>query len=308
LLCVPLIGHGGRRLGAVQLASVQSDALFAAEDLHLLTTIGMQVAMVLENLSLQEERVQQAQLRKELAMAREIQQSFLPTDFSPLPGGGYELFATVYPAREVSGDLYDFFPLDDGRLAFFVGDVSGKGMSAALFMVAVHALIRHLTLSSSGPAESLAQLNTTLSRDNQTEMFVTLLHGIYDPKSGATWLASAGHPRPLLHRRDGSIAEVPMTTGRLLGVGEGDLELVDAHIELAQGDTLVLYTDGITEAPAQGEGAMFGRDRLAQVLMLSRTQKMSLETSAERVRQAVELYLGSSTLYDDLTLLLLRRV
>jgi sigma-B regulation protein RsbU (phosphoserine phosphatase) len=307
LLCVPLIGHGGRRLGAVQLASVQNDALFAAEDLHLLTTIGMQVAMVLENLSLQEERVQQAQLRKELAMAREIQQSFLPTDFSPLAGSGYELFAAVYPAREVSGDLYDFFPLDDGRLAFFVGDVSGKGMSAALFMVAVHALIRHLTLSLSGPAKTLAELNTTLSRDNQTEMFVTLLHGIFDPKTGATWLASAGHPRPLLHRCDGSIAEVPMSTGRLLGVGEGDLELADASIELAQGDTLVLYTDGITEAPAQGEGAMFGRDRLAQVLMLSRTQKMSLEASAERVRQAVELYLGSSTLYDDLTLLLLRR-
>jgi serine phosphatase RsbU (regulator of sigma subunit) len=308
LLCVPLIGHGSRRLGAVQLASARSDALFAAEDLHLLTTIGMQVAMVLENLSLQEERVQQAQLRKELAMAREIQQSFLPTDFSPLPGAGYELFAAVYPAREVSGDLYDFFPLDGGRLAFFVGDVSGKGMSAALFMVAVHALIRHLTLSSSGPAEILTQLNTALSRDNQTEMFVTLLHGVFDPKTGAAWLASAGHPRPLLHRRDGSIAEVPMSTGRLLGVGEDDLELADAHVELAPGDTLVLYTDGITEAPAQGEGAMFGRDRLAQVLLLARKQKMSLEASAERVRQAVELYLGSSTLHDDLTLLLLRRV
>jgi sigma-B regulation protein RsbU (phosphoserine phosphatase) len=307
LLCVPLIGHDGRRLGAVQLASVRKDAPFAAEDLHLLTTIGMQVAMVLENLSLQEERVQQAQLRKELAMAREIQQSFLPTDFTPVPGGGYELFATVYPAREVSGDLYDFFPLDDGRLAFFVGDVSGKGMSAALFMVAVHALNRHLVLSSSSPAQTLTQLNTSLSRNNRTEMFVTLLHGIFDPRSGAVSLASAGHPRPLLHHRDGSITEVAMSTGRLLGVGEGNLEIVDAHLELAPGDSLVLYTDGITEAPAQGEGAMFGRERLSQVLALSRTQRASLEACAERIRQAVELYLGSSTLYDDLTLLLLRR-
>jgi serine phosphatase RsbU (regulator of sigma subunit) len=99
----------------------------------------MQVAMVLENLALQEERIQQVQLRKELAMAREIQESFLPTNFNPVPGGGYELFATVYPAREVSGDRYDFFPLDDGRLAFFVGDVSGKGLSAALFMLAAQA-------------------------------------------------------------------------------------------------------------------------------------------------------------------------
>jgi len=308
LMCVPLIGHGGRRLGAVQLASAQNDSAFAAEDLHLFTTIGMQVAMVLENLALQEERVQQAQLRKELAMAREIQQSFLPTNFTPVPGGGYELFATVYPAREVSGDLYDFFPLDDGRLAFFVGDVSGKGMSAALFMVAVHALNRHLALSSAGPAQTLTQLNSTLTRDNRTEMFVTLLHGIYDPASGVMSLASAGHPRPLLQRRDGSIAEVAMSTGRLLGVGEGDLELADTRLELAPGDTLILYTDGITEAPAQGEGQMFGLDRLTQVLALARSKKATLEACAERMRQAVELYVGSATLYDDLTLLLLRRL
>ncbi len=305
LLCVPLIGHGGRKLGALQLASTKSDEPFEGDDLHLLSTIGMHVAMVMENLSLQEERVLQAQLKKELAMAREIQQSFLPTNFTPLQSG-YELFAVVYPAREVSGDLYDFFPLDDGRLAFFVGDVSGKGMSAALFMVRAHALNRHLALGSSSPSATLAQLNAALARDNQTGMFVTLLFGIFDPRTGETWLASGGHPRPLLHRPDGSVVEVAMPTGRLLGADLGDLQLTDTRLNLGPGETLVLYTDGVTEAAAQSSGALFGRDRFCQVLGGLRPH-MSLEAWAERIRLAVELYSGSSAVQDDLALLLLRR-
>lgn len=305
LLCVPMIGHGGRRLGALQLAGARFEDPFSADDLHLLTTVGMQAAMVLENLAVQEERVQQAQLRKELAMAREIQQSFLPSNFAPLPGGGYELFAIIYPAREVSGDLYDFFPLDDGRLGFFVGDVSGKGMSAALFMVAAHTLARHLARDSSSPTDTLTRLNAALARDNQTDLFVTMLHGIFDPRTGETWISSGGHPRPLLQRCDGSVTEVDMPTGRLLGAAEGNLELSDTQLILAPGDSLVLYTDGITEARAD-DGKLFGRDRLCQVIGGLRSGP-TLDVAAERIRMAVELYTGSSSLQDDLTLLLLRR-
>jgi sigma-B regulation protein RsbU (phosphoserine phosphatase) len=265
----------------------------------------MQVAMVLENLSVQEERIQQAQLRKELAMAREIQQSFLPVNFTPLAGGGYELFAVIYPAREVSGDLYDFFPLAEDRLAFFVGDVSGKGMSAALFMVATHALTRHLALGTSSPAATLTALNSALAHENRAGMFVTMLHGIIDPKTGTTWLSSAGHPRPLLCRRDGSVAEVAMQTGRLLGAEIGELDLTNTRLTLEPGETLILYTDGVTEARADN-GQMFGRDRLCQLLGGLRAT-MSLEDWAERIRVAVELYTSSSSLQDDLTLLLLRR-
>ena len=108
-----------------------------------------------------------------IALAREIQQSFLPTDFDPLGAAGPELYARQ-PAREVSGDLYDFFPLPDGRLAFFLGDVSGKGMPAALFMIAVRTLIRHLAPSASGPAELLSRLNAALCADNPTNLYVTL--------------------------------------------------------------------------------------------------------------------------------------
>src|SRR5262249_6077865 len=146
---------------------------------------------------------------------------------------GFELFARVDPAREVSGDLYDFFRLADDRLAFFVGDVSGKGMPAALFMIAVRTLSRHLAASGLSPAETLARLNTALAADNPSAMFVTLAHGIYTPSTGQLVLASGGHPAPLYRRVNGQVEELGMRPGRLLGVTAGDLRLTDTHLTLA---------------------------------------------------------------------------
>src|SRR5262249_8082010 len=157
---------------------------------------------------------------------------------------GYELYASVHPARQVSGDLYDFLTLDDGRLAFFVGDVSGKGIPAALFMVAVRTLCRHLAALGASPAETLAQLNTALAADNPSAMFVTLAHGFYEPGTGEVVIASGGHPLPLVRRTDGRVEQVPMRSGRLLGYPGGNLGLTDARFTLARGETLILYTDG----------------------------------------------------------------
>ena len=160
-----------------------------------------------------------------MRFAREIQQSFLPTDFEPLGAAGPELFARVQPAREVSGDLYDFFPLPDGRLAFFLGDVSGKGMPAALFMIAVRTLIRHLAPAASGPAELLRRLNAALCADNPTNLYVTLAHGVYDPADGGVVLALGGHPAPLLRRADGRIETVAAKPGLMIGCAPVDAGL-----------------------------------------------------------------------------------
>src|SRR5262249_12336572 len=118
LLCVPLIGPDGRRLGVIQLDCLRPSLAFRGNDLELLTTVGLLVAVVLENASMHAELLREERLRQELVMAREIQESFLPTDFEPLGDSDFELYANIHPAREVSGDLYDFFPLEDGRLAF----------------------------------------------------------------------------------------------------------------------------------------------------------------------------------------------
>src|SRR5262249_46958413 len=132
---------------------------------------------VLQNAAYHAERLSEERLRQEIMMARDIQQQFLPSEFDLL-GDSAELFARCHPAREVSGDLYDFFKLPDGRVAFFVGDVSGKGMPAALFMIAVRTLSRHLAPTASSAAELLQRLNLALASDNPTHLFVTRVYGV----------------------------------------------------------------------------------------------------------------------------------
>src|SRR5581483_11509678 len=132
VLCVPLINPDGRRLGALQVDRHCKGYGFRLEDLHLLTAIGMQVSVVLENVALHAERLREERLLQELSLAREIQQSYLPEELEGFPEGQFEIFGQVFPARQVAGDFYDFFKLPSGRLCFFIGDVSGKGMPAAL--------------------------------------------------------------------------------------------------------------------------------------------------------------------------------
>jgi sigma-B regulation protein RsbU (phosphoserine phosphatase) len=307
LMCVPLMGQDKRRLGVIQIDSARSGMAFHSDDLELLTTVALQVGVVLENAALHAEVLRETRLRQELAMAREIQEGFLPTNFTPLGKSNFELFARVHPAREVSGDLYDFFPLGDGRLAFFLGDVAGKGMPAALFMVKVHTLSRHLASSSEKPAVTLNKLNAALAASNFSGLFVTLIYGIYDPRTGEVVLSSGGHPMPLVRRADGRVEEIPVHTGRLLGYDAANVGLADTTLKLASGETLILYTDGFTEAYTPGRVEMFGPERLRDLLGGPRT-KQTLEACAEEARLAIERFTGSSEQQDDLTLLLLRRL
>lgn len=307
LLCVPLIGQDGRRLGILQLDRFRHGRTFQMSDLQMLTAVGLQVAVVLENVSLHAEVLREERLRQEVAFAREIQQGFLPSDFPTSAEHGYDLFARVLPAREVSGDLYDFFTLKDGRVSFYVGDVSGKGMPAALFMIAVRIIGRHLASSGEDPAEALRKLNSSLASENPSAMFVTLIHGIYNPANGELVIASGGHPAPLLRHADGSVELINMRPGRLLGYEGGNLGLIDHPLKLKHGDTLILYTDGFTEARAPDGSTMFGIDRLRDTVGGSGAQ-LTLEACADHSRIAVEQFTGSTELQDDLTLFLLRRV
>src|SRR5262249_34516434 len=160
--------------------------------------------------------VREESLRRDLAMGRDIQFGFLPTDFTPPPPGGYEIHANIHPAKEVSGDLYDFFPLGEGRLAFLVGDVSDKGIPSALFMVKAQTLVGHLAALTGRPSETLARLDAALTQNNPAAMFVTVLYGIYDAHTGDVTLASGGHLRPLLRHGDGTVEQVAMPVGPLL--------------------------------------------------------------------------------------------
>jgi serine phosphatase RsbU (regulator of sigma subunit) len=306
VLCVPLIDPDGQRLGAIQLDRFGPGIGFRVDDLHLLTAVAMQVTVVLENVSLHAERLGEERLRQELAMAQDIQQGYLPDELEDFPDADFEIFGRVFPARQVAGDLYDFFRAPDGRLAFFVGDVSGKGMPAALFMVAVRTLCRHLAQEVDRPAQLLTKLNAGLAADNPSCMFVTLAHGIYDPATGEVVFASAGHHAPLLRLGDGTVVQVHLRPGRLLGYDAPNLNITDHRLTLAPGELLVFFTDGLIEARAADGKSMFGLDRLTS-LVRGFALDLPLLECAEQIRTAIDTFTASTELQDDLTVLLLRR-
>jgi serine phosphatase RsbU (regulator of sigma subunit) len=304
-LCVPLIGSESQRLGVIQLDCLRAGQVFRQADLEVLAAVSLHVGTVLENATLHAARLREVRMRQELLLARDIQQSFLPTQLNPLGPAGPELHARVHPAREVSGDLYDYFPMAGGRLAFFLGDVSGKGMPAALFMIMVRTLIRHLAPASASPADLLRRLNSALVADNPTALFVTLAHGVYDPADGSVVIAVGGHPPPLLRRTSGKVEVIDLRPGLMLGATPVEPLAEDRRVTLAPGETLALYTDGFTEAFGPDGRTMFGLERLVDVL--GRSAGLPLEACAEQARVAVERFTGKTELQDDQTLLLLRR-
>jgi sigma-B regulation protein RsbU (phosphoserine phosphatase) len=305
LLCVPLLGQDGQRLGVIQVDRFRRGLAFRSEDLQLLTTIAMQVSVAMENASLHAEQMREQRLLQELELAREIQQGFLPDELDGFPEADFEVLGRVYPARQVAGDLYDFFKTADGRLAFFIGDVSGKGMPAALFMVAVRTLCRHIGAAGLSPVAVLTQLNKALAADNPSSMFVTLVHGLFDPATGQVVLASAGHFPPLLRQPAGRVEELAAPGGRLLGFDDDNLHLAEAQLTLGERDMLVFYTDGVIEA-RNPDKVMFGSSRLRELVQRFENA-LSLDHCADMARVAVAKFTGLQELQDDITLLLLRR-
>lgn len=307
LVCVPLQAHGGRVFGALQLDRLQAGQPFSSDDLYLLTAVALMVAPVLENAQLQEEVRVAERLQRELALAREIQLGFLPREAVHLAGGGVELFAELHTALEVSGDFYDYFSLDDRRVAFAVADVSGKGMSAALFMTMVRALARHLAQTATGPADLLDRLNEAIARDNPNFQFVTMAAGIYDAMTGRVTLAHGGHPPVLLRKRDGTTEELSHKGAPLLGMQPGLRRSEEAVIALGPGDAIFLYTDGVTESPGLHDvNEMFGGRRLTDTIR-GLSSGASLEEWTTGIRGAVTAFSGAESTADDITLLVLRR-
>ena len=199
ILCAPM-SVKDQRIGAIELVNkLGGDGLFAEADLYLLQSLSASAALAVLNARMAEALVEQERVRRELELAAEIQRSLLP---SPRPGS-YPVHGVNVPARTVSGDFYDFFPSGDGRICFNLGDVSGKGMNAALLMAKTASLYRCLGKSEHSPGRLLGRLNEEICETATRGMFVTMVGGIYDPATGLVRLANAGHePPPSLCRRD----------------------------------------------------------------------------------------------------------
>jgi sigma-B regulation protein RsbU (phosphoserine phosphatase) len=251
-----------------------------------------------------------ARLETELEAARRLQLAMVPQSVPP-PSVEFpiDLYASMEPAREVGGDLYDFFATADGRLCFLVGDVSGKGMPAALFMARAKALIHIATDlmrsagAPAGPAEIVARVNRELCRDNGDTMFVTLFFAMLAPRTGELEFCNAGH-NPPYRMNGGTLSPIEGGKGIVLGVQE-DAAYATGRLSLAPGESIYVFTDGVTEA-ADPQGAHFSEERLEAVLRAAAGC-----TSAEIVKsvaEAVRRFAGEAPPSDDITMLALRRL
>ena len=238
-------------------------------------------------------------LQNELDVARGIQQSILPTQFPKDPG--YAVYGKMQPARNVGGDFFDVIYLSDGRIGLAVADVSDKGVPAALFMMSSRTLLKGAAIGVALPGEALREVNDLLVEDNEGGMFVTVLYAVYDPSSRALTYASGGHDSPLVIHADGTSTLLPLTDGIALGV-VADIEYRQNKVSLSPGDTVVFYTDGVTEA-MNGEEEQFGLDHLIEFFQTNPPRDPEETTAA--IFEAVNAFAGETPQSDDITCLVL---
>ena len=238
----------------------------------------------------------------ELQMARAIQSSMLPHVFPPFPDRReFELYASMDPAKEVGGDFYDFFLIDDDHLCLVTADVSGKGIPAALFMMISKVILQSCAMLGKSAAEILTKTNEALCTNNQVEMFVTVWLGILEISTGRLTAANAGHEYPVLKCADGSFALFKDRHGFVIGGIEG-VTYEEYQLQLGPGDKLFVYTDGVPEA-TNAENHMFGTERM--LAALNEAPEAGPEQLLKNVRRAVDGFVKDAEQFDDLTMLCL---
>ncbi|MDL2256272.1 SpoIIE family protein phosphatase, partial [Parabacteroides sp. OttesenSCG-928-K15] len=247
----------------------------------------------------QHEHLQLKSIQSDLKIAREIQETILPKEFTPFPHeNSFDMYAYMSAAKYVGGDFYDFFPIDEDRLGFVIADVSGKGVPAAIFMAISRTVIRAIALSENSAAMCMKRANEILCKESVNDMFVTVFYGILNIHTGAVTYCNAGHNPPVIMRQDKSVSFVPLTNDRILGALE-DSVYHEKELRLLPGDSLFLYTDGITEA-ANKNNELFGEKRL-----LDCCRELAGQSSREIVEQVTETVGGfvvGAIQSDDITL------
>src|SRR5262245_25254727 len=262
-LVVPLVS-GGELIGTLNLGPRLSDQQYSTDDKRLLDSLAAQAAPALQVAELVRRQAAEAasreRIEQELRVAQLIQQNFLPRELPELPG--WHLDAYYKPAREVGGDFYDFFELPDGQVGVVVGDVTDKGVPAAMVMAAARSVLRATASQVVSPGETLQRVNELLQPDIPDKMFVTCLYGVVDPASGRFRFANAGHNLPYARTANG--ASELRATGMPLGLLPG-MSYEEKEAWIAPGEALLLYSDGVTEAHSAVR-EMFGTPRLAELV------------------------------------------
>ena len=255
----------------------------------------------------QQEHNQLESIKNDLAIAGEIQQTILPRSFPPFPEltEVVDIYASMTPAKDVGGDFYDFFQIDDERIGLVIADVSGKGVPASLFMAVSRTLLRATALRGVSSAECLTYANKLLCKESLDSMFVTVFYGIYHYKTGMMDYTNAGHNPPYLLRGGRTVECLPVASNFVVGVFD-DIEFESNTLTFGIGDTLLLYTDGVTEA-FNDKREQFSESNLQDILA-SMHESSSAKEVVTSVLQSVKTFSGDYTQSDDITLLSLQRI
>jgi serine phosphatase RsbU (regulator of sigma subunit) len=296
-MCVPLWNEDDV-LGLLYVDNIAAQIPFAEEDLRLLTLIGHLAAVKIRETEAYEEAERNKQLQEEARRAAGIQQGLLPPE--PVFFEPFEIAGRNLPSQSVGGDYFDFIECDGGRVCVGLGDVAGKGMSAALLMANLHASIRAQVETGRPLPDMVARINRSIHQAVKGQRFITLVLATLDPPRGALEYVNAGHNPPLLLRADGSVERLE-TGGFLLGVFP-DAVYETAALTMGPGDLLVLYSDGVTEAMDAG-GNEFGDDRL--IAFLRENRSLSAEDLVDALISAVGAYAGKPG--DDVTVAAIHR-
>ncbi|MEJ2558851.1 MAG: SpoIIE family protein phosphatase [Anaerolineae bacterium] len=300
ILCAPL-KIKDRISGVVYVDNQLRAGIFTEADLELISAIASSAAIAIENARLYQVAIEKGRLERELQVAREVQSSLIPLQTPDI--AGWDFAARWKPARQVSGDFYDFVPVDQ-RLGIVIADVSDKGMPAALFMALSRSIIRASVTSTRSPAEDIDQANRLICADSADSMFVTLFYAQLDPQTGEVVYVNAGHNPPLLYRANEDELIELTRTGMVLGLFE-TVDFEQRTVQLDPADFILLYTDGVSEA-MDAHNREFGRERLRRVL-LDNCQAPA-EDVAEAIEQALTAFTGEAAPSDDITFVIARRL
>jgi len=299
LLSVPLRLKGSM-IGLLNVFNKQGSEGFSDEDQRLLSIIAAQSAQVIENARLYEEEQTLIRMEEDLRVAYEIQVNLLPESNPDIPG--YDVAGLSIPARKVGGDYFDFIKINDHRWAFCLGDISGKGIPASLLMANLQATLRSQTLFGNSCHECLERSNKLLFRSTDIQKFATLFYGILDTEHNHIEYSKAGHEAPFLMTANGN-SERLMTGGTILGFME-DSKYNEEIVPVKAGDTLVIYSDGISEAMDETE-EQFEDERLEQVIL--ENIDLASEDLINEIINSVKDFAGDQPQMDDMTLLVIKR-
>ena len=307
LKCIMVSAYGD--MGNIRQAMNNGAFDFATKPIDL-DDLSLTIEKAIEQITyikkMQQEHNQLESIKGDLAVAREIQQAILPRIFPPFPENSHQLdiAASMNVAKDVGGDFYDFFRIDADRIGFVIADVSGKGVPAAISMAVSRTLIRATGLRGVKPSECMSYSNNLLSEESVSSMFVTVFYGIYNIRTGEVTYTNAAHNPPYVIKAGGSVKKFPYSQNIIAGIVK-DYHFTEETLQLEPGDTLLLYTDGVTEAINTKEEE-YGEERLES--LLRNASKTNCQQVIDMVKADVKAFEGDAEQSDDITLLALKRL